>query len=103
MLSLDTWSASTNGNFSFLLTNMLRILTASLHLRLIVWHREELLHASHLWHGSIRGIIKLPTLALSKSNSSSVELPYFGTIMGCLQHHRAVSKLLNKAVFALDG
>lgn len=64
---------------------MLRVLTASLHLGLIVWHWEDLLDTSQLWHGTIRGVIE------------------FGAVMVCLQHHRAVSKLLNKAVLALDG
>lgn len=45
---------------------MLRVLTASLHLRLIVWHWEDLLDTSQLWHGTIRGIIELLTLALLK-------------------------------------
>lgn len=82
---------------------MLRVLTASLHLGLIVWHWEDLLDTSQLWHGTIRGVIELLTSALLKCNTSPVELPYFGAVMVCLQHHRAVSKLLNKAVLALDG
>lgn len=42
-----------------MLTNMLGILTASLHLRLVVWNWEHLFNASELWHRSIGGVVEL--------------------------------------------
>ena len=82
---------------------MLGVLAASLHLRLIVWNREDLLDTSQLRHRSIRGVVKLSMLASAKRSTSLAEWTHLGAVMVRLQHHRAVAELLNKAVFALDG
>lgn len=67
------------------LTDVLSVLTTSLHLGLVVWLRKWLLLASHPWNGAVGGIIKLrPVVSL-------------------LQHDRTVAKLLYQTVLALDG
>lgn len=65
-------------------TDMLSILAASLHLRLIVGARKWLLMASKIGYGSIACEVQL------------------GPVMGSLQHHRAVPELLDQAVLTLD-
>lgn len=67
------------------LTNMLGILTASLHLGLVVWLWERLLLTSHVWDRPIGGIIKL------------------GPVVSLLQHDRAVAELLHETVLSLNG
>lgn len=67
------------------LTNVLGILTASLHLGLVVWLWKRLLLTSHAWDRSVGGIVEL------------------GPIMSLLQHDGAVSELLDETILALDG
>lgn len=43
----------------FLLTNVLCVLAASLHLRLIVWHRKDLFNASQLRHRPVCSVVQL--------------------------------------------
>lgn len=64
---------------------MLSILATSLHLGLVVWLREWLFIPGHLGRWAIRRVVQL------------------GSIVRCLQHHRAVAEFLNETVLALNG
>lgn len=55
-----SYSACKRQRRLFLLTNVLCVLAASLHLRLIVWHRKDLLNASQLWHRPVCSVVQLP-------------------------------------------
>jgi hypothetical protein len=81
---------------------MLRVLTTTLHLGLVVGLWERLFLPSHLWHGSVGGIEQLGLLVEQKSIVCAVAA-YLGSIVRSLQHHRAVAELLDQAVLPLDG
>lgn len=88
-LVLDTLVGVLQGERCFqaprALTNVLGILTASLHLGLVIWLGKRLFISSHLRSRPIRRVVQL------------------WSVVRCLKHYRAVTKLLNKTILALNG
>ena len=90
---------------------MFGVLAASFHFGLVIRLRKRLLLARSLGNWAIGGEIQLWELELVNSNIDIVVTrcgvplapAYLRSVMGCLKHYRAVSKLLYEAVFALDG
>jgi len=82
-----------------LLTDMLSVLAAALHLGLVVGLRERLLLASEIRPGSIGGVVELGCQPECKMRQRGTHL---GPVVRRLQHDGAVAELLNKAILPLD-